>query len=155
MKKTTLLSLVFCALIFVRVFAQPIFVPSRNAVPRTEILDTQAPEARVQAVFSSLLLAIENTDYPRFDQAITINLRAQMDKDAFTQMYGALGTRLERGYRIVFMGELNKPGLKTFVYKLVFKDIKGEVLTTISFNVNKEGKLPETPELKAAGFHLH
>lgn len=155
MKKTYWFALALASLIFARVLAQPVYVPPRSVVPRTEILENQLPEARVQAVFSAMLLAIENSDYQRAEEAITINFRAQMDKETFKQLYGALGARMERGYRIIFMGELNKPGFKTFVYKLVFKDTQGEVLTTISFNANSNSKLPEGPDLKAAGFYIH
>ena len=155
MKKTPLCVLGLTLLILAHVLAQPIFLPPRSVAPRTEVLEIQPPDLRVQAVFSTLLLAIESTDYSRFEQAITLNFHAQIDKESFQQLYGTLGTRLERSYRIIFMGELNKPGFKTFVYKLVFKDTKGEVLTTISFNTNKDGKMPDGPELKAAGFYIH
>ena len=153
--KAFLLALVLCSLLLAHVGAQPDFLPQRSAVPRTEILANNLPEPRVQAAFSNILLAIENKDYSRFEQAITLNFQAQTDKESFQQLYGTLGTRLERSYRIIFMGELNKPGFKTFVYKLIFKDSRGEVLTTVSFNANKDGKMPDDPELKAAGFYVH
>src|SRR5688500_5029032 len=152
MKKASLFALILCALILVRVVAQPLYIPPRSTAPKTEILENQLPEARVQAVFGTMLLAIENADYARFEEMMTLNFRAHMDKYNLQQLYGVLGTRMERGYRIIFMGELNKPGFKTFVYKLVFRDTKGEVLTTISFNSNKDGKMSDDPNLKAANF---
>jgi hypothetical protein len=155
MKKVVSFVLFLGCLIFARVGAQPIYVPARTTAPKTEILENQLPETRVQAVFGTMLLAIENADYPRFEEVITLNFRAHMDKENFKQLYGSLGTRMERGYRVIFMGELNKPGFKTFVYKLVFKDAQGEVLTTISFNSDKAGKISDDPNLKAAGFYVH
>lgn len=155
MKKVVSFALILGCLILARVGAQPIYVPARTTAPKTEILENQLPEARVQAVFGTMLLAIENSNYARFEEVMTLNFRAHMDKENFTQLYGTIGTRMERGYRVIFMGELNKPGFKTFVYKLVFKDVQGEVLTTISFNANQNGKISDEPNLKAAGFYVH
>lgn len=155
MQKVVSFAVVLGCLILARVGAQPIYVPARTTAPKTEILESQLPETRVQAVFGTMLLAIENSDYARFEEAMTLNFRAHMDKDNFRQVYGSLGTRMERGYRVIFMGELNKPGFKTFVYKLLFKDTQGEVLTTSSFNANQNGKISDDPNLKAAGFYVH
>ena len=159
MKKTPVLFALFlCLLVIARVFAQPPRA-ARTALPKIEVIENQLPDVRVQDSLTNLLLSIENADYEQFVGALTINFRAHMDEILFKQIHESIGSRMAQGYRVVYMGELNKPGFKTFVYKLVFKDKGGELLTTLSFNADAQGNIVETDKdkarLKTAGFYLH
>ena len=127
MKKPLLFALFLCLLVIARVFAQPPRVP-RIRVPKIEVVETQLPDAKVQDSLTNLLLAIENADYDRFVGELTLNFRAHVDEILFKQIHESHGRRMAQGYHVVYMGELNKPGFKTFVYKLVFKDKGGDVL---------------------------
>lgn len=151
----------FCALILssvagVHVFAQPPRA-ARTLPPKLEVPALQLPDEKVQNALINLLLAVENADYQRFTKELTVNFRANVDEVLFKQIFDSLGTRMAPGYRVVYMGEINKPDYKTFVFKLVFKDKNGEVLTTISFNADAQGNVAglAQDELKVAGFYLN
>lgn len=156
MKKALFCAALSVFLIIAHVLAQPPRA-ARALPPKFEVLETQLPDAKVQEALINLLLAVENADYERFMSALTINLRAHMDETLFKQVHDAIGSRMAPGYRVVYMGELHKPGYRTFIYKLVFKDKIGEVLSTLSFNADADGNIVEfdKPQLKVAGFYTH
>jgi hypothetical protein len=143
-------------LVIAHVLAQPPRA-RRTLPPQFEVIENQLPDAKVQNALTNLLMAIENDDYELFVGELTINFRANVDEVLFKQIHESIGNRMAPNYRVVYMGELNKPGFKTFVYKLVFKDKAGEVLTTLSFNADAQGNIVEADKekLKVAGFYLH
>lgn len=156
MRKMLWFALVLCSITIAHVLAQPPHA-ARTMPPKFEVLETQLPDAKVQTAFVNLLLALENSDYDRFVNELTLVFRANVDEVLFKQMHESISARMTPGYRAIYMGELNKPGFKTFVFKLVFKDRRGEVLTTLSFNADARGQIVEADKekLKVAGFYLH
>ena len=156
MKKALLLAAILSFAIMAHVLAQPPRA-ARTLAPKIEVLDLKLPDARVQETLTELLLAIENDDYERFVAGLTIVFRANVDEILFKQMFESIGTRMAPRYSAVYMGELNKPGFKTFIFKLVFNDKRNDVLLTLSFNADAEGNIVENDKekLKSAGLYLH
>ena len=129
------------------VFAQPERAP-RTEPPKIEALPAKLPDKAVQDVLLALLAAIEADDYANFARAINDEFKASLTNKVFAEVVASLAPRLDKGYDITYMGELNKGGFKVTVWKLVFKDKGDDVLVTLSI---KGGKVEE----KVGGFYLN
>ncbi len=156
MKKALFGAALLLFLVVAHVLAQPPRA-ARTLPPKIEVLDLKLPDAKVQESLTELLLAIENADYNRFVAGLTLVFRANVDEILFKQMHESLGERMATSYRAVYMGELNKPGFKTFIFKLVFNDKRHDVLLTLSFNADAQGNIVDgdKEKLKTAGLYLH
>ena len=131
MKKFALVVVVGAAALCSLVFAQPPIAPPAKP-PKIELAATKLPEKPFQDKLLLLLDAIEANSYATFVGAITDEFKTDFTRKRFEEVAAYWVPRLEKGYDVAYMGELNRDGLKTYVWKIAFRDGGGDMLSRLS-----------------------
>lgn len=131
MKKVALVIVVGAVALCSLVVAQPPLVPVAKP-PKIGLAAKELPPEVMQDKLLWLFQAIQADDYANFTRAITDDFKAALPKTLFKQVTGWMTPRLERGYDLAYMGELRKGNMKTYVWKIVFRDGGDDVLATMS-----------------------
>ena len=122
------------------VLAQPPLPP----VPHFEMAPHKLPDKPVQDAVLALLAAVEGDDFANYLRVGDDEFQADMTKEKFGRLMDLMAKRLEKGYVVVYFGELQKAPYTIHMWKLSFKDEGRELLGEISI---RDGKV--------AGFYIH
>lgn len=125
------------------VLAQPPLTP-RPPAPQFEMAPNKLPDKPVQDAVLALLAAVEGEDFANFLRVGTDEFKADLTHEKFVRLVEIAAARLEKGYAVVYFGELKKAPYTIHMWKLSFKDEGRELLGEISI---KDGKV--------VGFYIH
>ena len=96
-------------------------------------------DASAKIIFQKLLDAQIAKDYDAFVANGTTNLKAALTKTQFEASSDILKPKLEAGYEITGLGELNQRGYEVYLYRLRFKNGSDDILGTLSLKDGKVG----------------
>ena len=122
------------------VLAQPPLAPA----PQFVMAPDKLPPKEVQEATLSLLAAIEAKDFANFVRVGHDEFKTDLSFEDFTRMVDLIAARQEKGYTIVYFGNLKNEPYLVHMWKLSFRDGDRELLGEISI---RDGKV--------AGFHIH
>ena len=121
-------------------FAQPPLPPA----PQFVMAPNKLPDKTVQDDTLALLSAIEADDFANFVRIGTDEFKADYPIKRFERLVALTAERMEKGYTVVYFGELQRAPYTVHMWKLAFRDGGRELLGEISIRDNK-----------VAGFHIH
>jgi hypothetical protein len=103
------------------------------------VLLSAAEPTKEEAAFSSrLLTSLEKSDYAMFSVDWDAALKPKLKKEPFTMTSALYAARLQAGYEVSYLGDLNQSGTHVTLWKVSFKDRSDDALVTL---VTKEGKV--------------
>jgi hypothetical protein len=117
-------------------FAQPPRAP--HAPVKIVAAPGGLPEQPVQDRILASLDAIEANDFANFARLGNDDFKAQLEKKWFDDMVQERAARLEKGYTVVYLGDLKKDAITVHLWKLAFADKGEEWLGELSW---KNGKM--------------
>lgn len=91
-----------------------------------------------QAVVQELLDAMAKNDYQAFTAKGTTDFAA-IDQAQFVQVSNSLSPRLEKGYSVDYLGNLQQQGLDISVWKVSFQDGGDDLLATLNVQNGRVG----------------
>jgi hypothetical protein len=97
------------------------------------------PKKAVEASFTNLITAIKENNYDKFVSEGNSAFKEGITKQMFTQLSAQLAPRINKGYSIVFLGELKQQGYQVYLWKLKFKDGGDDSLARLSIKDRKVG----------------
>lgn len=111
----------------------------RGSLPREDIT---APEespavppgpasADAQSLADELLQAVRDNDYDGFVAKGSAFFRAALPTGVFAGLNSKVGTPLERGYRVFPLGDVRRPGIIDWLFKIEFVDGNDDRLLTL------------------------
>ena len=95
--------------------------------------------APVEHIFASLLAAIKTDDYAAFVAEGEPAFKAALTKPMLTEVSAQLAPRLEKGYHVVYLGQLNQHGYLVYLWKLSYTDGGDDSLASLSLKAGKVG----------------
>ena len=95
--------------------------------------------APVERVFSSLLAAIKADDYAAFVAEGEPAFKAALTKPMLTQVSTQIAPRMEKGYHVVYLGQLNQHGYLVYLWKFSYTDGGDDSLASLSLKAGKVG----------------
>jgi hypothetical protein len=95
------------------------------------------PPAASQAEATKLVSAIASDNYASFVANGSAAFQ-DLKKDQFEGVVSQLGTKLNSGYDLVYLGDLNQRGYQVTLWRIRFKNGVDDLLATLSM---KEGKV--------------
>ena len=98
-----------------------------------------ADNASAKIIFQKLLDAQIAKDYDAFVADGTTNLKEALTKTQFEASSDILKPKLEAGYEVTDLGELNQRGYEVYLYRLRFKNGSDDILGTLSLKDGKVG----------------
>lgn len=98
-----------------------------------------ADNASAKIIFQKLLDAQIAKDYDAFVADGTTNLKEALTKTQFEASSDILKPKLEAGYEVMDLGELNQRGYEVYLYRLRFKNGSDDILGTLSLKDGKVG----------------
>jgi hypothetical protein len=98
----------------------------------------QAPQP-IETIMKSMLAATQANSLPEFVASGDAAFRAGMTKPMLDSVNRQLGPRLKQGYTASFLGMLNQEGYTVYLWRLEFKDGRGDVLVTMAVRDGKVG----------------
>jgi hypothetical protein len=107
--------------------------PSLAADPDTAIVDT----------LHQHLTAISKGDFAAFSADADTRMRNALNEKSFAEFSSYLAKKLNAGYDITYLGELNQLAAKTYMWKVTFTDGSSDMLAKLTI---RDGKM--------AGFRL-
>ncbi len=105
--------------------------------PQFEMAPGKLPEKPVQDAILGLLTAIEADDYANFLRIGDDEFKTDLTKEKFTRMVEITAARLEKGYNVIYFGDMKKSPYTIYLWKLSFKDGGRDVLGEISLRDDK------------------
>src|ERR1700677_3918654 len=111
-----------------------ILVLSFLALPVLKADDT----TQADALFNKLLAAVMAKDYDAFVADGTVEVKAGIAKSQSDAVASMMDPKLEAGYDVTSLGELNKSGYEVYLYRIRFKNGADDVEGTLSL---KDGKV--------------
>lgn len=91
-----------------------------------------------QQIVEQLLSAMSQNDYQAFTAQGTQEFAA-LDQAQFSQVATSLAPRLQQGYSVKHLGNLQQQGLEISVWKLSFKDGGDDLLATLNVQNGRVG----------------
>ena len=152
------LSGIIALCLIARVGAQPPLLPVPEP-PSVSVAPAPLPDKALLEPMLGLLNALEEDRYADFAAMITDEFRAALPPEAFREMRGPIASRLQKGYDLIYMGEINKGAYTTFVLKIVFRDRADEINDVdvndvmVTFTIRDAHQAKQTAA-KVAGFSL-
>ena len=95
-------------------------------------------DAQAQTILNNMLTAEMAKDFNAFLADADDHLRAALSPEQFEVSANSVGTRLNGGYDLTFLGELNQTGYEVYLYRIRYKDGTDDTLVTLGM---KEGKV--------------
>ncbi len=95
-------------------------------------------DAQAQAVLNTMLTAEVAKDYAAFIAGADDHLKAALSTAQFEASSESLSPRLQGGYDLTFLGELNQTGYEVYLFRIRYKDGSDDTLVTLGM---KEGKV--------------
>lgn len=89
---------------------------------RTEEVAAAVDDTVARPFLDKMLTALEENDYESFVADMTGSFKAQTTKQIVAGINEQLGSRMRRGYDVIFLADLKQRGQKAFLWKLIFKD---------------------------------
>ena len=126
--------------------AQPQRAPRLKPVS-IEMAQSKLPDKEVQQTLLTVLEAVEAGDYANFVRHASDDWKPKITQEEFDRNAGIAALRMEKGYKVVYLGTMNKPHFTIHLWKLVFDDRGGDVLGEFSIKGEFTGKFDN--------FHLH
>ena len=105
------------------------------------------PPKEVQQTLLTVLETVEADDFANFVRHASEEWKPKITLEEFGRNAGVAARRMEKGYKIVYLGTMNKPLFTIHLWKLVFDDKGGDVLGEFSVKGEFTGKFDN--------FHLH
>ena len=99
---------------------------------------TPAGGGEDQAVVQQLLDAVAKNDYESFTADGTADFAA-IDQAQFVQVSESLAPRLQKGYSVEYLGNLQQQGLDISVWKVSFQDGGDDLLATLNVQDGQVG----------------
>ena len=118
MKRFVLVCLAAVAAASTLVVAQP----PLPAPPHFEMAPNKLPDKPVQDAVLAMLAAVEGDDYANFLRVGTVELKEGTTRENFGRFVDIAAERLEKGYTVVYYGDLKNPPYTVHMWKLAFKD---------------------------------
>ena len=107
--------------------------PAAAAAPVAQSEPPVAPEATLNA----MLTALQTNSMPDFVANGEPNFQMGMTPPMFANVAAQFGPRLARGYTATFLGTLNQQGYTVYLWKLVLKDGRDDLLVTMAVRGDK------------------
>ncbi len=113
--------------------------PPRGPHPRPKIEAAPGglPDKAVQEAIFASLDAIEADDFANFAHLGNDSFKAGLTKAWFDEMVKLRAPRLEKGYNVVYLGDLKREAYTVHLWKLVFADKVEELLGEMSWQDGK------------------
>jgi hypothetical protein len=125
MKANRILAVVFCTA-FVAVVSSAMFCIAGE------------PDAAVRPILDKLLNAVAINDYDSFMVQGSAEFKAGLTRQMFEGVSAQLSPRLNKGYDVTYLGELNQQGCMVHLWRLTYKDGGDDTLAKV---VLKDGKV--------------
>jgi len=121
------------------VSAQPPHAPSTR--PATvEMAPAKTLDKSAQETLLIMLDAIEANDYANFARHASDEFKETLTQKEFTRAVDLAAARLEKGYTVVYFGEMIKAPYTIHLWKLVFQDKGADLLGEFSLKDDARDK---------------
>jgi hypothetical protein len=119
----------------------------RHAPPKIELMKPSLPDESARAALLAMLEAVEGDNFAEFSRHASDEFKGNLTQEQFSRYVNVVAARMEKGYDVVYFGDMKRPPYAIHLWKLVFKDGGRDILGEFSVKVEHNGKLDN--------FHIH
>lgn len=112
-------------------------VVALSALVWIPILNAAAEGPATEGTVKALLAAIATNNFDALVANAAPALKTRITKETFTQVSAQLSARLQRGYKLQYLGSLKQQGVEIFLWKIIYKDGGDDLLARLVIQQDK------------------
>jgi len=101
------------------------------------ILNAGTDGSSTEEIVNTLLKAIATNNYNALIANAAPALKTRITKQTFTQVSTQLSPRLEKGYKLHYLGSLKQQGVEVHLWKITYQDGGDDMLARLVIQENK------------------
>jgi hypothetical protein len=103
------------------------------------ILNAATDGPSTERTVNTLLTAIATNNYDALIANAAPALKTRITRETFTQVAAQLSPRLEKGYKLQYLGSLKQQGVEVFLWKITYQDGGDDMLARLVIQKDKVG----------------